>query len=38
LDDDVLRAKLGDVLDENRLAALGHRRDALVKDSMGTKQ
>lgn len=38
LDDTVLRAELGDVLDEDRLAALGRRRDALVKDSMGTKK
>ena len=36
LDDETLRAELGDVLDEDRLAALGDRRDALVKDSMGT--
>jgi len=38
LDDEALRAELGDVLDEDRLAALGRRRDALVKDSMGTKK
>jgi len=38
LDDESLRAELGDVLDEDRLAALGHRRDALVKDSMGTRK
>ena len=34
LDNKVLRAKLGDVLDEHRLAALSDRRDALVKDSL----
>ena len=34
LDDEVLRAELGDVLDEDRLAALGKRRDALVKYSI----
>jgi len=34
LDKKVLRAKLGDVLDEHRLAALSDRRDALVKDSL----
>lgn len=33
LDDEALRAGLGDVLDEARLAALGKRRDALIKDS-----
>ena len=34
LDDETLRAKLGDVLDEPRLAALAKRRDALVKESI----
>jgi hypothetical protein len=38
LDDDALRAELGDVLDEERLAALGHRRDALVRDSLRTER
>jgi hypothetical protein len=34
LDDEVLRTELGDVLDEERLAALGKRRDALVSGSI----
>jgi hypothetical protein len=34
LDDEVLRTELGDVLDEERLAALGKRRDALVNGSI----
>jgi len=34
LTDDVLRAELGGVLDEDRLAALGERRDALVRESI----
>ena len=33
LDDEKLRANLGDVLDKSRLAALAKRRDALIKDS-----
>jgi len=33
LNDKILRAELGDVLDRDRLAALGDRRDALVEDS-----
>ena len=32
MDDDQLRKKLGDVLDNSRLVALGERRDALIKD------
>jgi hypothetical protein len=35
LDDEVLREQLGDVLNERRLEALGDRRDALIKYSMG---
>lgn len=33
LNDDALRAELGDVLDADQLAALGARRDALLKES-----
>jgi hypothetical protein len=33
LDDERLRASLGDVLDKRRLAALAKRRDALIRDS-----
>ena len=32
LDDDALRAELGDVLDENSLVALIKRRDALINN------
>jgi len=38
LDDEALREELGDVLDDDRLAALDKRRDALTKDSVGTLQ
>jgi hypothetical protein len=34
LDDELLHAKLGEVLDEQRLAALINRRDALVRDAI----
>ena len=34
LDDEALRAELGDVLDEGRLTALARRRDALVGESI----
>jgi hypothetical protein len=34
LSNEVLRAELGGMLDENRLAALGKRRDALVHESL----
>lgn len=34
VDDEVLRAELGGVLDERRLAALGRRRDALLRVAM----
>jgi hypothetical protein len=33
IDDEKLRAELGDVLDKRRLAALAKRRDALIEDS-----
>jgi hypothetical protein len=33
LNDEALRAELGDVLDDDQLAALGARRDALLKES-----
>lgn len=33
IDDKKLRKSLGDVLDRNRLSALGKRRDALIRDS-----
>ena len=33
LDDETLRASLGDVLDKRRLAALAKRRDALIRDT-----
>jgi len=33
LDDEALRAVLGDVLEDRRLTALAKRRDALVKES-----
>ncbi len=33
LDDEVLRANLGDVLDEQRMAALSKRRDAMIMDA-----
>ena len=33
IDDETLRASLGDVLDKRRLAALSKRRDAMIKDS-----
>ncbi len=33
LDDEKLRAELGDVLSKRRLAALAKRRDALIEDS-----
>ena len=33
IDDERLRAELGDVLDKRRLAALARRRDALIQDS-----
>lgn len=32
LDDNTLRDALGDILDEQQLAALGHRRDSLIND------
>jgi len=38
LDDEVLRERLGDVLDEHRLKELSERRDALIKYSMGAPQ
>ena len=34
LDDEALRAVLGDVLDDKRLTALAKRRDALVGESL----
>jgi len=36
LDDEKLRANLGDVLDQDRLAALARRRDALIRSSPPT--
>ena len=36
LNNEVLRAQLGDVLGEYRLAALGKRRDVLVRESLGS--
>jgi len=33
IDDEKLRAELGDVLDKRRLRALAKRRDALIEDS-----
>ena len=33
IDDKELRKNLGDVLDKDRLSALGKRRDALIRDS-----
>jgi len=37
LDNDVLQEELGGVLDEQRLAALVQRRDALIRISIGTQ-
>jgi hypothetical protein len=34
LDDEALRTGLGDVLDKERLAALGNRRDALIENAI----
>jgi hypothetical protein len=37
VESDILRAELGDVLDERRLEALSDRRDRLIKHSMGAQ-